>query len=198
MRARRWSTRKGKVVYLDELLARAQEKALQIINEKTPGLQDKEAIASQVGIGAVIFFDLYNSRIKDIDFHWDRALNFDGETGPYVQYTHVRCCSVLKKAGDLRAAPDMDALRDDAAHALLKHLALFPDAVSDAAQRNEPSIVARATTEIAKAYNKYYYEQRILTDDEAGSAARLLLTRAVMHVIRTGLRLLGMHAPEQM
>ena len=100
------STREGYVVYLDELLERAVEKARVIIDEKSPNLADKDKVARQVGIGAVVFFDLFNNRIKDIDFRWERALNFDGETGPYVQYTHARCCSVLAKAGQIAAAPD--------------------------------------------------------------------------------------------
>ena len=192
------STRKGNIVYLDDLLRAAQEKALAIIEEKSPGLADKEKTARQVGIGSVIFFDLFNSRIKDIDFRWDRALNFDGETGPYVQYTYARCCSVLRKAGEAKAKPDYAALTDDEAMALIKLLALFPEAVRDAALRSEPSMLTRATTEIAKAYNKFYYEHRILTQDEGESAARLALTSAVKAVIGRGLYLIGLEAPEQM
>ncbi len=192
------STRKGNTIYLDELLTRAQDKALAIIDEKTPGLENKAEVARQVGVGSVIFFDLYNSRIKDIDFRWDRALNFDGETGPYVQYTHARCCSVLKKAGDINALPDYSALEDDEALALIKMLALFPEAVEEAARRNEPSVVTRAVTEIAKAYNKYYYEHRILGQDEAATSARLALTRAARDIIKTGLYLIGLQAPRQM
>jgi len=192
------STRRGNAVYLDELLTAAREKALAIIEEKSPGLSDKEKTARQVGIGSVIFFDLFNSRIKDIDFHWDRALNFDGETGPYVQYTYARCCSVIRKSEGLKPERDYSALRDDEALALVKLLALFPEAVRDAALRNEPSILTRATTEIAKAYNKYYYEHRILTDNAGESAARLALTEAVRQVIERGLYLIGLEAPQQM
>ena len=192
------STRKGNIVYLDDLLLAAQEKALAIIKEKSPGLSDKEKTAKQVGVGSVIFFDLFNSRIKDIDFRWDRALNFDGETGPYVQYTYARCCSVLRKADDSNASPDYAALTDDEALALNKLLALFPEAVRDAAGRNEPSILTRAVTEIAKAYNKFYYEHRILTADANETAARLALTSAVRDVIKRGLYLIGLEAPEQM
>ena len=192
------ATRTGHVVLLDELLTRAQEKALAIINEKSPNLENKEEVARQVGVGAVVYATLQNNRIKDIDFWWDRALNFDGETGPYVQYTFARCCSVLRKAPEITAAPDYAALTDDEAQALLRLLSRFPETVSEACLRNEPSIVTRATTEIAKAYNKYYYEHRILDDDPAATQARLILTRATRQVIKTGLYLIGLSAPERM
>ena len=192
------ATRKGHVVLLDELLTRAQEKALEIINEKSPNLDNKDVVARQVGVGAVVYSTLQNSRIKDIDFWWDRALNFDGETGPYVQYTFARCCSVLRKAPEIAAAPDYAALTDDEAQALLRLLSRFPETVAEACLRNEPSIVTRATTEIAKAYNKYYYEHRILDDDPAATAARLELTKATRQVIKTGLYLIGLEAPERM
>ena len=192
------ATRKGHVVLLDELLTRAQEKALGIINEKSPNLENKEEVARQVGVGAVVYATLQNNRIKDIDFWWDRALNFDGETGPYVQYTFARCCSVLRKAPEITAAPDYAALTDDEAQALLRLLSRFPETVAEACLRNEPSIVTRATTEIAKAYNKYYYEHRILDDDAGATAARLELTRATRQVIKTGLYLIGLDAPERM
>ncbi len=191
-------TRTGHVVLLDELLTRAQEKALAIINEKSPGLENKDEVARQVGVGAVVYATLQNNRIKDIDFWWDRALNFDGETGPYVQYTFARCCSVLRKAPENREQPDYAALTDDEAQALLRLLSRFPESVAEACLRNEPSIVTRATTEIAKAYNKYYYEHRILDDDPKATAARLELTDACRQVIRTGLYLIGLSAPERM
>jgi len=192
------ATRKGHVVLLDELLTRAQDKALSIIQEKSPNLENKEEVARQVGVGAVVYATLQNNRIKDIDFWWDRALNFDGETGPYVQYTFARCCSVLRKAPELAEAPDYAALTDDEAQALLRLLSRFPETVAEACLRNEPSIVTRATTDIAKAYNKYYYEHRILDDDPAATAARLELTRACRQVIKTGLYLIGLEAPERM
>ena len=192
------ATRTGHVVLLDELLTRAQEKALAIINEKSPNLANKEEVARQVGVGAVVYATLQNNRIKDIDFWWDRALNFDGETGPYVQYTFARCCSVLRKAPEITAAPDYAALTDDEAQALLRLLSRFPETVAEACLRNEPSIVTRATTEIAKAYNKYYYEHRILDEDAAATAARLQLTDACRQVIKTGLYLIGLAAPERM
>ena len=192
------ATRLGHVVYLEEVLDRAQKKALEIIREKSPNLENKEEVARQVGVGAVVYATLQNNRIKDIDFWWDRALNFDGETGPYVQYTFARCCSVLRKAPQGLPAPDYSALTDDEAQALLRLLSRFPEAVSEACLRNEPSIVTRATTEIAKAYNKYYYEHRILDEDAAATAARLQLTDACRQVIKTGLYLIGLAAPERM
>ncbi len=192
------ATRTGHVVLLDELLTRAQEKALDIINEKSPNLENKEEAARQVGVGAVVYATLQNNRIKDIDFWWERALNFDGETGPYVQYTFARCCSVLRKAPEISAAPDYAALTDDESQALLRLLSRFPETVAEACLRNEPSIITRHTTEIAKAYNKFYYEHRILDDNAPAAAARLLLTDACRQVIKTGLYLIGVDAPERM
>ena len=192
------STREGYVVYLDELLNRAVEKAREIIEEKSPNLPDKDKVARQVGIGAVVFFDLFNNRIKDIDFRWDRALNFDGETGPYVQYTHARCCSLLAKAGELDAKADYAALENPAAQEVVRTLERFPEVVSEACHRNEPSLVTRYTVELASNFNRFYYENRILTEDAAQSKARANLTAATASCLRTALSLIGVEAPEKM
>mgnify|MGYP002624896821 CR=1 FL=1 len=193
------STRKGNVVHLDDLLNLAIEKAREIIQEKSPNLEDPDTVARQVGIGAVIYTDLSNNRIKDIDFRWDRALNFDGESGPYVQYTHARCCSLLRKAEPLNLpAPDWSALTDDEAQALLRLMSRFPDTVREAAAKYEPSMITRFVTDVAQAYNKYYYEHRILEGDPAAMSARVALTGAVKNLLKTGLWLIGIESPERM
>ena len=193
------STREGRVVYLDELLTQAIEKARAIIEEKSPDLEDKDEVARQVGIGAVVFFDLYNNRIKDIDFTWERALNFDGETGPYVQYTHARACSVLRKAGDADAsAPDFSALSDPYSQDVVRLIEQFPDILKSAVNRSEPSMVTRFAVDLAQAFNKFYYENKVMVDDPGTRAARLQLTDATRQVLKQALYLIGVEAPERM
>ncbi len=192
------STREGRIVYLDDLLTQAVEKAEAIIEEKSPELENKSEVARQIGIGAVIFFTLYNGRIKDIDFSWDRALNFDGETGPYAMYTHARLCSVLRKAGSCDAQPDFAALSDPEAQAVIRLIDSFPQQVVSAVERSEPSFVTRFACELSKAVNKFYYERRILDDDLSARAARLMLTRAARQTLATALSLIGVGAPERM
>lgn len=192
------STRHGHVIYLEDLLNRSIEKARAIIDEKSPNLDDKDGVARKVGIGAVVFFALSAGRIKDIDFWWDRALNFEGETGPYVQYTYARCCSVLGKAPANLPDADYSTLDDAEAQDIVRLLEQFPKLVKEAAQRNEPSLITRYTVDLAQAYNKFYYEHRILDCEPATSAARIAITKAVCNVIGTGLTLIGVEPTEKM
>ena len=193
------STREGHVVYLDDLLHQAIDKARAIIDEKSPDLENKDEVARQVGIGAVVFFDLYNNRIKDIDFTWERALNFDGETGPYVQYTHARAGSVLRKADGVDTAnPDFAALSDPFSQDVVRLIEQFPDILKSAVNRSEPSMVTRFCVDLAQAFNKFYYENKVMVDEPGTRAARLLLTRAVKQVLRQALYLIGVEAPERM
>ncbi len=193
------STRKGHVVYLDEVLHRAVDKALDIINEKNPNLENKEEVAKQVGIGAVVFYDLFSNRIKDVDFWWDRALNFEGETGPYTQYAHTRCCSVLSKAPELDITKaDFNSLSDEASMDIVEKLEAFPQIVKDAAEKYEPSIITRFAVNLAESYNRFYFENRIIGEEEGVMQARLLLTKCTRDCLKTALNLLGIEAPEKM
>ena len=193
------STREGRVVYLDDLLHEAIAKARAIIEEKSPDLEDKDEVARQVGLGAVVFFDLYNNRIKDIDFTWERALNFDGETGPYVQYTHARACSVLRKAeGVDRSVPDFAALSDPFSQDVVRLIEQFPDILKTAVNRSEPSMVTRFSVDLAQAFNKFYYENKVMVDEPAVRAARLQLTAAVRSLLRESLYLIGIESPSRM
>lgn len=196
------STRKGKVVLMEDLLDEAVKKTIGIINDKNPELPNKEEVAKQVGIGAVIFDDLYNGRIKDIVFSWDRMLNFDGETGPYVQYTYARACSVLKKAGftDSNEFSNVDCslIVDNASVEVFKMIDLFSDKILEAANRYEPSVIARYLVDVSQAFNRFYHDNMILTEDNNVRAARLAVVNAIRIVIKSGLSIIGIDAPEQM
>lgn len=201
------STRHGRVVFLEDVLNKAVEKTREIIEEKNPNAsaEDIDEIAKTVGIGAVIFQELSNNRIKDYVFKWDKVLNFDGETGPYVQYTHARCASVLRKAGEevtAKAASlkdiDCSYLCSESAYELAKMLYKFPDVVVDAGEKYEPSIVTRHIVDIAQGFNRFYHDEHILTDNEAEKTAKVALVLAAKNAIKNGLALLGMKAPERM
>lgn len=193
------STRHGNVVLMEDLLKGSIDETKKIIEEKNPDLPDKENVAKQVGIGAVIFNDLYNGRIKDVVFSWSRMLNFDGETGPYVQYTNARACSVIKKAGDVDLSKaDYSALTDEASFEVCKLLNNYPAKIQDAADKYEPSVISRYLVDLSQAFNKFYHDNPIIVDNESVKSARIILVKAVNSVLVNGLALLGISAPEQM
>ncbi|HIY03386.1 MAG TPA: arginine--tRNA ligase [Candidatus Anaerotignum merdipullorum] len=193
------STRHGNVVLMEDLLHQAIAETKKIIEEKNPSLPEKEAVAKKVGIGAVIFNDLYNTRIKDVVFSWERMLNFDGETGPYVQYTHARACSILRKAETFQTSEvDFSKLDDEATMQVCKLLEAFPAKIQDAAAKLEPSVLTRHLVVIAQAFNKFYHDNPILSSETDVRLARLAVVVAVKTVLAEGLRLLGIDAPEQM
>ena len=198
---KKMSTRKGKVVLLEEVLAQAIADVKKVIEEKNPTLANKDEVARQVGVGAVIFHDLKNFRLNDINFSWEEMLNFDGETGPYVQYTHARACSLLRKGNYQpgRAAElAQGALDSKEAWAIITLLSNFPEVVQRAADNFDPSQIGKYVIDLAQAFNKFYANVRILAEEEAVQATRLQLVAAVVIVLKEGLRLLGLAAPEEM
>ncbi len=194
------STREGKVVFLDELLDKARNEAERIIAEKNPELANAETIAEQVGVGAVVFHDLKKERVKDVVFDWNEVLSFEGETGPYVQYTHARLASILRKARakgfDTEGEVDWSLLADAAE--LLLRLGRFPGIVASAAEHAEPSEVTVYVLELCREMNSWYVKNKVLTDDVALSTARLTLVAAAQTVIASGLSILGVAAPAEM
>lgn len=195
------STRKGNTVFLKDVLDKAVAKSMDIICAKNPDLPNKEKVAEQVGVGAVIFSALENARIKDITFTFDRVLNFDGETAPYLQYTHARCRSLFTKAGMsylTRIARDYSGLDDVETLRLVKLLRNFPNIVSDSAYKYEPSILSKYLIDLAQAFNRFYIGHRVICEDLSIQNARLSLVECVQLVLRKGLALLGIEAPEQM
>ena len=196
------SSRTGNIVYAEDILKEAMERAMAAIQTKNPDLQNKEETAKQVGVGAVIFHDLFNQRIKNVEFNWEDVLSFEGTTGPYVQYTYARAKSILRKSGYavVEENPEINFkhLTDDAAYALVKTLSGYEDAVLGAAERYEPSVVARYIILVASAFNKFYHECPILNASEEEKQARLALVDAVQKVLKNACGLLGMECPEEM
>ena len=194
------STRSGNIIYAEDILKDAIAKSLEIITEKSPNLPNKEDVAKKVGVGSVLFNDLYNQRIKDVSFSWNKVLNFDGETGPYVQYTHARCCSVVRmdENFDSSAPVNYDLITEQDAIELLKEINRFPAVIKDAADKYEPSIVARFAVDVAQAFNKFYNSTRINVDDRDLKNARVMLTYLTKNTIAEALNLLGIEAPEAM
>ncbi len=194
------ATRKGRIIYLEDVLDDAVELIREIIEEKNPNLLEKEQVAEMVGVGAVLFADLKNTRIKDVQFDYDKILSFDGETGPYLQYTHARINSLLKKAGKEIEVDQIDfgLLQENEEKEVVKAVGYFPDKIQEAAEKLEPSIIAKHLISLAAVFNTFYNAHRVITDNEEVSKARLALALAVKITLSNGLRLLGIKAPEQM
>lgn len=193
------STRRGRVVFLEDVLNKAVESTLEIINERNPDLENKKEVAKQVGIGAVIFQELFNQRIKDYVFSWERTLSFDGETGPYVQYTHARANSLLERGSfNIGDQVDINLLLSEDEIDIIRMIYDFPGVVMDAMEKNEPFFITRQIVELAKGFNKFYHNAQIIVEDEELRKARLLLTYLVKNTIKVGLGLLGIEAPNKM
>lgn len=191
------STRKGKIILLAEVLNEAIELAKAQIIEKNPTLENKEEVARQVGVGAVVFHDLKNDRLNNFDFALDEVVRFEGETGPYVQYTHARCQSLLAKAAfDVENVGDL-SLNDEESWEVIKLIQSYPEVVLQAANTYEPSVIAKHAIKLSQAFNKYYAHSKVLADDDQ-KQARLSLVYAVSVLLKEDLRLLGLHAPNQM
>ena len=196
----RMSTREGNVVKVNDLLNEAIKRVLDIINEKNPEMEDKEENAKRIGIGAVIFNNLCSTLIKDQIFDWNTVLNFNGETGPYIQYIYVRTKSVLEKAGYIPKYEEINTekLQDKESIKIIKNLYKFNNILNQMIEKNEPSILARYLIELAQNYSNFYNENKILTEEKEVQDARIYLTYAVGNVLKTGASLLGIGMPNKM
>lgn len=194
------STREGNIIKLEDLLNEAISRALKVIEEKNPDLEDKEEVAKKVGLGAVIFNDLSNSRIKDEIFDWDTMLNFQGETGPYIQYIYVRTKSVLEKAGYIPEYKDIDVnvLSDEASSVVIKIISNFANTLEQVVDKNEPSILSRYLIDLSQSFSSFYNANKIIGEDKTKQDARLYLTYVVGNILKTGANLLGIEMPDRM
>lgn len=194
------STREGTLIKLEDLLNEAIARALKVIEEKNPTLENKEEIAKKVGLGAVIFNDLSNSRIKDEIFDWDTMLNFQGETGPYVQYIYVRTKSVLEKAGYVPKFEDIQVsvLSDETSFEVAKAISNFEEILKQVVDKNEPSILARYLIELSQSFSSFYNNNKIIGENKQEQDARLYLTYVVGNILKTGADLLGIEMPDRM
>ena len=194
------STRKGRVVFLEDVLNRAIEKTKEIIKQKNPDLENIDNVAKQVGVGAIVFQELSNSRIKDYQFSWERTLSFEGETGPYVQYTHARCCSILKKSG-FEVTGDIDysllSSNEDVVE-IVRVLDSFESVLLRAQGKNEPHHVARFALDLSQAFNKFYHDNHILNSEEDYKRAYVAVVSATKNALKNAMWILGMEAPEKM
>lgn len=200
LKSGKMSTREGNVIKLEDLLNEAIARAKVIIEEKNANLENKDEVAKRVGVGAVVFSNLANNRIKDTVFDWEEILNFQGETGPYIQYTYVRTKSVIEKAGGVPNVQDVDVkyLEDENSKEILKLIYNFENTLIQVTDKNEPSILSRYLIDLAKAYSSFYNNNKIISDDKAVQNARVYLTYATGKVIKTGAKLLGIEMPDKM
>ncbi len=194
------STRLGNVVKIEDLINETIEKAKEIITAKNPDLENKDEVAKKVGIAAIIFNTLSTTNTKDQIFDWNTALNFQGETGPYIQYTYVRTKSVLEKVGKVQELSEVDfsQLTDESSIKVLKSLYAFQETLEMTAEKNEPAILARYLIEVSQNYSNFYNDNKVLVDDEKVKNARTYLTYAVGVVLKTGASLLGIKMPDKM
>lgn len=193
------STRSGRVVFLEDVLKKAVAQTKAIIEDKNPNLENKENVAKAVGVGAVVFQELSSNRIKDYTFSLEKTLSFEGETGPYVQYTHARACSILRKAGvDITTGVDYSLLNDDITKDVVRLVSKFNEMVVLSHEKYEPSVVARYAVDVAQSFNRFYHDHPIITEDQALTKARVSLVAAVAQTIKNALRLVCLEAPEKM
>lgn len=194
------STRLGNVVKIEDLINDTIERAKNIIEEKNPELENKEEIAKKVGIGAIIFNTLSTTTVKDQIFDWNTALNFQGETGPYIQYTYVRTKSILERAGYIPKVNDIDVknLLDEYSQNIIKLISIFEDILVQVTKKEEPSILSRYLIELSKSFSSFYNENKIIGEEKKLQDARVYLTYSVGKVLKTGAELLGMKMPSKM
>lgn len=196
------SSRKGKVIRLEDVLSKAIEMVKKIIEEKNPNLQDKEKVATQVGVGAIIFNDLVNDRVKNVDFNWDRVLDFEGNSGPYVQYSYVRCQSILRKAEEEKIVLDHQmpvALNSAEEKELIRLLLIFDEVVNNSFESFKPHILATYLLDVCRQFSTLYSRHKILqAETELLRSSRLALVSATAKVIRQGLKVLNIEVPEYM
>ena len=194
------ATRSGNIIFAEDILHQSIDKAREIIEEKNPDLEDKDEVAKMVGVGAILFNDLFNQRIKDVAFNWDKILNFTGETGPYVQYTYARCASVIRNSGVTEIPNDIDAslLGDEASMNLLKEISRYGEVIKEASEKMEPFMITRYAVSMAQLFNQFYHENKVNVEDEQLKMARLKVVEITKYILKDSLSLLGISCPEHM
>ena len=194
----RMSTRKGNVIFLKDVLDKSVEMVEQIIEQKNPELKDKALVAEQVGVGAVIFNDLINDRVKNVDFEWERVINFDGDSGPYVQYCNVRCLSLLRKFEGRLPEHFTVNLDSSEEQELLRVLLSYDEILASSFRLFKPHILASYLLDVCRAFNQFYHKHRILGEDVKVEESRMLLVNCTNKILEAGLKVLNIQAPQYM